>query len=180
MIGLIDNTKKDNILFAKSKKNAVIPTKRDEDGCYDIYACIDDVMLIPPHTVKLIPTGIHTAFSSKYRISVRERGSNTKFATVRAGQIDSGYRGEIFVALHNPSEHYVTITNDLDVKELTIDHFTDGKGDIYKNIIYPSSKAIAQLAVEFVPDVETKEISLEELQAIPSERGFGKLGSSNK
>ena len=28
----------DRLIFAKMKSNAVIPSKREEDGCYDIYA----------------------------------------------------------------------------------------------------------------------------------------------
>lgn len=164
------NTINDTIYFAKMKDNAIIPTKRDEDGCYDIYACTDEEIVIEPHTVKLIPTGICTAFPKKYRISVRERGSNTKFTTVRAGQIDSGYRGEIFVALHNPSNNKVILCNEENVEKYQKRWYTT----------HSKSKAIAQIAVEFVPQISTKEISLEELQSIPSKRGFGKLGSSNK
>ena len=44
----------------------------------------------------------------------------------------------------------------------------------------PTSKAIAQFAVEYVPVVNISEISVEELQKIDSERGIGALGSSNK
>ena len=38
--------KKTKIYFAKTKENAIIPSKRTEDGCYDLYACIDHNMLI--------------------------------------------------------------------------------------------------------------------------------------
>ena len=45
---------------------------------------------------------------------------------------------------------------------------------------YPYSKAIGQLLVVPVPKIEVKELTVEELQAIPSERGTGALGSSGK
>ena len=53
--------------------------------------------------------------------------------------------------------------------------------DNIEAIIYPYSKAIAQLIVHEVHnEVESKEISYEELRSIPSERGTGSLGSSGK
>lgn len=47
-------------------------------------------------------------------------------------------------------------------------------------IFYPYEKAICQAIVVPVPQNTVEEISVEELQAIPSERGTGALGSSNK
>lgn len=47
-------------------------------------------------------------------------------------------------------------------------------------IFYPYEKAICQAMVVPVPQNTVEEISVEELQAIPSERGTGALGSSNK
>lgn len=158
----------DKIYFARTNEDAIIPTKRIEDGCYDIYACFkEDEIIINPHEIKLIPTGVATSMSSDYRISVRERGSNTKTGLiVMAGQIDSGYRGEIFVALYNATNRPVYISKNKSVPQ----------GAIHA----PYNKAIAQLAVEFVPQVETETISYEELLTHKSERGLGKLGSSNK
>ena len=47
-------------------------------------------------------------------------------------------------------------------------------------ILYPYSKAIAQLILHKIYDYESIEMPYEELKAIPSLRGVGKLGSSNK
>lgn len=159
------------IYFAKVKPNAIVPTRRDEDGCYDLYPCFDEVsIVIPPHTVKLIPTGIASAFSSKYRIAFRERGSNTKpNLKVSAGQIDSGYRGEYFVALHNDNNIPVEITKSIEEFERHDDFLR-----------FPYSKAICQFAIEEVPQVDIEEISYEALLEMKSERGMGMLGSSNK
>ncbi|MBU5331702.1 dUTP pyrophosphatase [Anaerocolumna aminovalerica] len=160
-----------DVLFAKVKCEATIPSKRKEDGCYDIYACFDEkYMIIEPHQCKLIPTGLASAFSPKYRLAIRERGSNTKSTLITmAGQVDSGYRGEIFVALYNGNDIPVLITKDV--------------SDVIKadnSISIPYSKAIAQFAMEEVPELNIGEITYQDLLMIDSERGTGALGSSNK
>jgi dUTP pyrophosphatase len=163
---------KNKILFAKVKPDAIIPSKREEDGCYDIYACFDDnCIVIEPHTTKLIRTGIASAFSPKYRINCkRERGSTGKYSmTIVSGQIDSGFRGEWFIAINNTSNKYIYIDKSVD--------------KVYENedtVTYPYTKAIGQFAVEFVPDVDIKETTYEELLTIQSNRGVGELGSSGK
>ena len=160
----------DYIKFARKDDSVKFPTKRDEDGCYDIYAHIAEDFIIPSHTNELVPTGLYSAFDEKYRIAIRERGSNTKAnMIVMAGQIDSGYRGEWFVSIYNGCNKDIILSND-------VDKVFDSGGAIY----VPTSKAIAQFAVEYVPDVVISEISVDELQKIDSERGMGALGSSNK
>lgn len=166
-------TIQDNELYwAKVKPDAIIPTKRVEDGCYDIYACTNkDEIVIKPHAIVDVPTGIASAFSHKYRLDFqRERGSTGSIGlTPKCGQIDSGYRGEIFLKLQNTTDKYIVLSNKYNEK------FEDTYG-----IIYPMSKAVCQAALEIVPEVEEKEITYEELLAIPSERGTGALGSSGK
>lgn len=160
----------DDIKFAREDDSVKFPTKRDEDGCYDIYSHITDDFVIPPHTNKLVPTGLYSAFDKKYRIAIRERGSNTKAnMIVMAGQIDSGYRGQWFVSIYNGNDKKIYLSNHTN-------EIIDNNTFIY----VPASKAIAQFAVEYVPVVNVSEISVEELQKIDSERGTGALGSSNK
>ena len=166
--------KKTKIYFAKTKENAVIPSKREEDGCYDIYACLDQNMLIEPFSVALIPTGIASAFDSKWRLAIRERGSNTKAALITmAGQVDSGYRGEIFVAVYNGNGRPVILSRDVE------DYDKSCRNELGA-IIVPASKAIAQFAMEQVPKLSVEEVSIDELTKVPSERGDGALGSSGK
>ena len=165
----------DKILFAKVKPNAIIPSKREEDGAYDIYACFDeDYIEIKPNEAKLIPTGIASAFDKKYRIVFQERGSTGKISLkVNAGLIDSGFRGEWFVCLNNSSDEIIRI--DKNVNSNTYQNYY-GKETVY----YPYSKAICQAKIQEVPIVDIEEIPYEELKNIPSERGMGALGSSNK
>ena len=164
----------DELYFAKVKPNAIIPSKRDEDAAYDIYACFDDdYLVIPPHQTILIPTGIATVFSSKWVALLRERGSNgSKGLAQRAGVIDSGYRGEWFVPLTNTNRVPIVIVKK--GVELPL---------IYENshaILYPYEKGITQLLMVEVPKLRTKEITYEELLQFNSERGTGALGSSGK
>ena len=53
-----------DLVFAKVKPDAIIPTKEAENAGYDIYACFDeDYMIIQAHETKLIPTGVAAAVS---------------------------------------------------------------------------------------------------------------------
>lgn len=170
--------KEKDVLFAKVKPDAIIPTKRDEDVGFDIYACFDeDYMVINPHETKLIPTGIASACSPNYGFLLRERGSTgSKGIALRAGVIDSGYRNEWFVGLTNTTNKVLFISK-LSERE-TYDKYY---GDIMpESFVYPYSKAIAQTLVVEVPKMEVTEISYDELKEIKSERGMGKLGDSGK
>ncbi|MNW58091.1 deoxyuridine 5'-triphosphate nucleotidohydrolase [compost metagenome] len=180
-LDLIKKNLKDTLYFAKVKPTAIIPSKRDEDGCYDIYAdqSIEEIFIAPGAIVE-VPTGIASAFNSKYRLDFqRERGSTGSIGlTPRCGQIDSGYRGEIFLKLQNVTDKFIILSNRYFKIVTSQEEEKMYKGKEY--IIYPLSKAVCQAALEIVPDVEVKEISYEELEKIPSQRGKGKLGDSGK
>ena len=162
---------KEVIYFAKLQPDAKIPSKEDEDGCYDVYACFEqDLMVIEPGEIKMIPTGIVSAFRPGLRIQLRERGSTGTIGMARrAGEIDAGYRGEWFVALNNTSN-----------KKIIISKLTEKTQKSETQVIYPYTKAICQAALEYEPQSITLEVSKEELMQFESERGDGKLGSSGK
>lgn len=179
-----------NIKFAKVRPNAIIPDKRDEDMGFDIYACFDeDYMVINPHETKLIPTGIASACDPGYGFLLFERGSTgSKGIARRCGVIDSGYRDEWFVGLTNTTDKMLFISklNTEELIEVLVidkDNPIDWKladDEVLNSIVYPYSKAIVQAWVAPVLKTNKEEISYEDLKAIPSERGLGKLGSSNK
>ena len=164
---------KDELVWAKASETAVIPTKRDEDGGYDLfcdYPSDTHNVEIKPHETIMIPTNIHVAFPKKYVMILKERGSNGSIGLAqRAGVIDSGYRGAIFVAITNENDIPVVITRSTD----KVERFA---GKIY----YPMSKAISQAVMVVSPQLDSKEVTMEEFNKIPSERGDGKLGSSGK
>ena len=159
------------IQFAKLREDAVIPTKRDEDSDYDLYACFDgEEFVIPPFSTRLIPTGLISAFDKKLGVKFEERGSNTKWCgIVQAGVIDSGYRGEWLCAVYNGNPVPVHITKAADEVQRLEDR-----------VLVPYGKAVCQFHVREIPRVEVVERSPEEILAVSSERGTGKLGSSGK
>lgn len=163
----------DKIYFQKIKDNAIIPSKREENGGYDIYACIDKYddsgqIIIKPGEIKMIPTGIATAFDKKYVALVRERGSTGKIGMeVRAGVVDSSYRGQWYIFIKNSNKKEIYI-NDI------FDEITIFREDIY----YPISKAIAQFILTRAYHLESKVV--DDINQFDSKRGKGKLGSTGK
>ena len=102
----------DTIRFAKVNEKAIIPSKNVENAGYDIYGIFggndDENRIVKPHQTKLIPTGVACALPSKYYFQVEERGSTgSKGIKKSAGVIDSGYRGEIFIAITNSTNRYL-------------------------------------------------------------------------
>lgn len=162
------------IKFAKVRPTAIIPNKRNEDAGYDIYANFDnDYIQIPPHRTVMIPTGIACACNMDYCFILKERSSTgTKGIAQRCGVIDSGYRGEVFVPITNTNDKMVYIKKEN--KEIPI------SDNISEYIEYSYEKAIAQILIIPVPITDVEECTYEELRAIPSERGEGGFGSSNK
>ena len=163
---------KKSIKFAKVHPNAIIPSKRLEDGAFDIYACFEEEhIVIKPHETKMIPTGIASVFSSDYVAMLKERGSTgTKGIGQRCGVVDSGYRGQWFCPITNHNDVPLIITKSEEVCDIATD----------LAIVYPYTKAIAQCMMVVVPKLAIEEITYEELLTYESERGTGCLGSSKK
>lgn len=157
------------IRFSKVCEDAIIPSKREEDAGYDIYACFkEDAMVIRPNQCVFIPTGIATAFDNDYVALLRERGSTgSRQMAIRCGVIDAGFRGEWKVAINNTSNKPIYI-----VKEHASVIVEDGA------VAYPYEKAIAQFILTDAYHAEVEVIPYEELKEIKSERGSGMLGSS--
>ena len=160
------------LYWAKVKKEAIIPTKRLEDAGYDLYPCFEEEYLeIAPEHTQLVPLGVASAFDADYVMVLKERGSTgTKGMAQRAGVIDSGYRGEYMAPITNVNDKPVVIA-----KKAVADQF-----DSEEYIVYPYEKAICQGVLVMMPQLESEEIDLDDLQAMKSERMAGKLGSSHK
>jgi dUTP pyrophosphatase len=157
---------------------AKVPTKRMEDSGYDLYGIIEkDVLVLPPHSNVIIPTGLVMEFPRGFGFVVCNRGSvGTKSAIVGAHIVDSGYRGEVKIDLHNISEKFIYITT------LTLD-------EIYKKILGVQSpedivvlnKNDALTQGMIVPTLHlpvVEKSSVDELTS--SDRGVNAFGSTNK
>lgn len=162
----------DEILFAKLYEDVKIPTKDVENGGYDIYAHFEGPsMTIAPHETKLIPTGLLSAFSNRYVFILKERGSTgAKGIGQRSGVIDSGFRGEWHIAVTNHNDKPLVITKE------------EKEGGTFSSayLVHPYAKAICQGILVPVPSVTVREVSPDEIMAVKSTRGTGKLGSSGK
>lgn len=158
------------IKFAKLDENAKIPSKKTGNVGYDIYACFDDNYIkILPHETKLIPTKIASIIPEGYAIILKDRGSTgSKGISTACGVIDSNFRGEWFVALHNENEIPVYIIKDCVEVEKE------------EAIYYPYTKAITQAILVDDFDATVEEVDKEIIESDITDRGTGIIGSSGK
>lgn len=101
---------KHTIKIKKLSLNAQIPTKGSEYSAgYDLRACIDETIMIAPHSTVKIGTGLAIEIPHGYFGAVFARsGLATKEGLRPAncvGVCDSDYRGEYIVALHNDFDY---------------------------------------------------------------------------
>ena len=131
---------------------AKIPTRGSAEAAgYDLYAATDyDIEISPHETIKIgtglkmaIPKGCFGAIYARSGIATKQglRPANC------VGAIDSDYRGEIIVALHN---------------------------DTNEHQIVPAGSRIAQLIIAPYMEVDIQESSLDETER--GEGGFGSTG----
>jgi dUTP pyrophosphatase len=75
---------------------------------FDLRANLDSPITIPPHGIKIIPTGLYFQIPENFEIQVRPRSGlaakNGVTVLNTPGTVDSDYRGEIKVILINHSE----------------------------------------------------------------------------
>lgn len=114
-----------SVKIKKLDENATIPTYGSEFAAgADLYACMGEKVTINPHETKLIHTGIAMEIPTGFAGLVYARsGIASKRGLAPAnkvGVIDSDYRGEIMVALHNHSESTQTIENGERIAQLVI------------------------------------------------------------
>jgi dUTP pyrophosphatase len=107
-------------------EKAIVPSKGSEYAAgYDLYAVLDvEKIEIAPHETVLIKTGwaMQIPYKSFGAIFARS-GIATKQGLRPAncvGIIDSDYRGEVKVALHNDSDGYQIVTDGERIAQLVI------------------------------------------------------------
>lgn len=143
------------IKFAKLVDTATIPSGREEDLGLDFYYYDRNtyVVSLPPHKVVKLPTGIIMAMDNNYGMILKERSSlGSKGIAIRAGVIDSGYRGEVIICLENTTD----TPYNLDIAKA-----------IAQGILIPNPKKVIE------------EYTYDEIMAINSKRGDGGFGSTN-
>lgn len=154
---------------------AIIPTKSWQAAGYDLYT-VEDEVWIKPHERHLFDTGLGVIPSDNCWLRVIDRGSTgSKGIHTHCGVVDTDYRGRLFVCLNNDNNYPVLFSR---TKEPGMHRTWYGR----KYLVYPLTKAIAQIVPVFMPQVQLKPCSEAEwLESVAlSQRGTGKLGSSNK
>lgn len=110
----------------KLRENAVLPTYGSAFAAgADLYACTEEkTVIFAPHETKFIPTGISVEIPEGYAGLVYARsGIACKRGLAPAnkvGVIDSDYRGEVMVVLHNHSSQPQQIENGERIAQLVI------------------------------------------------------------
>ncbi|MGM9552103.1 MAG: dUTP diphosphatase [Clostridia bacterium] len=117
-----------NVNIKKLNPNAIIPTYGSEyaAGC-DLYACLSEPVTILPHETVLIKTGIALEVPVGYAGLIYARSglaSKRNLAPAnKVGVVDSDYRGEVMVALHNHGTTVQTVEHGERIAQMVIAPF---------------------------------------------------------
>ena len=103
-----------NIKYKVLNELAKEPTRGSEYAAgYDLYAATDNELNIPAHTTVMVGTGLAFELPDGYFGAVYARSGLASKKGLRpancVGVVDSDYRGEVMVALHNDSSDIKTI-----------------------------------------------------------------------
>ncbi len=106
-------------------ENAVLPVYSSEEAAgADLYACEGGEISVAPHQTVMVHTGLAAEIPQGYAGLVFARsGIASKRGLAPAnkvGVIDSDYRGELMVALHNHSEETAVIADRERIAQLVI------------------------------------------------------------
>ena len=90
----------------KLKDNAILPTYGSTQAAgADLYACLDEPMIVEPGKTIFVPTGLSMALPEGTAGLIYARSGlackQDLAPANKVGVIDSDYRGEFIVALHN-------------------------------------------------------------------------------
>jgi len=100
---------------------AKAPTKSTSGSAgWDVYA--NKQITILGNSVKPIPVGIKVACENDeyFRVADRSGNATKSHMHVVAGVIDSDYRGEVKVAIHNTGKNHIIISNGMKIAQLIL------------------------------------------------------------
>lgn len=116
---------KADIPIKKLNSRAVLPTYGSEYAAgADLYACVEDAVILEAGETKLVPTGLAMEIPAGYAGLIYARsGLASKKGLAPAnkvGVVDADYRGEVMVALHNHSGEKAVIEPGERIAQLVI------------------------------------------------------------
>ena len=112
------------LTFQRLRAGAAVPERATAGSAgLDLAACIESDVVIPPHEIRLIPTGLAAApdRSDVMLMICARSGLAAKHGIALAngvGIVDADYRGELCVALINQSGTAFTVTNGMRIAQL--------------------------------------------------------------
>ena len=114
-----------NINYTKLRYNAVEPTRGSVCAAgYDLSAAIDKPIMIAPNCTVKIPTGLSVELPDGTFGGIYARSGIASREGLRpancTGVVDSDYRGEIIVALHNDSDTHRIVEPDERIAQLIV------------------------------------------------------------
>ena len=103
------------IQVKKLRAGAILPTRGSAAAAgYDLYACLQEPLTIPPHATVPVGTGLAMAFPEGWFAAIFARSGLAAKKSLRpancVGVCDADYRGEYIVALHNDGEEPRTVS----------------------------------------------------------------------
>ncbi len=115
----------ETIAVKKLRAGAKMPTFGSEEAAgADLYACLDEEVTIAPGQTVFIPTGLAMALPKGYVGLVYARSGlackQDLAPANKVGVIDSDYRGEFMIALHNHGKETRTVHHGDRVAQLVI------------------------------------------------------------
>ena len=113
------------VAVKKLREGAKLPTYGSAFAAgADLYACLDTPVTIQPHETVLVPTGLSFEIPAGWAGMIHARsGLATKRHLAPAnkvGVIDSDYRGEVMVSLHNHSNLPQTVEPEERIAQMVI------------------------------------------------------------
>jgi dUTP pyrophosphatase len=113
------------IEIKKLQESAVLPERGSASAAgYDLFACMEEDVVIKPHETKMIGTGLAGAIPEGYFGGIFARSGLSSKEGLRpancTGVVDADYRGEIKVALHNDSEVERVVTVGEKIAQLVV------------------------------------------------------------
>lgn len=115
----------DKIAVKRLKPNAILPTYGSAEAAgADLYACLEETVTVAPGQTVFVPTGIAMEIPRGYAgLAYARSGLACKQDLAPAnkvGVIDSDYRGEFMIALHNHGSQVRAVSHGDRIAQLVI------------------------------------------------------------
>lgn len=122
-------------------REELIPTYASKGAAgADVRANIEEDIVIPAGSWKLIPTGLFFEIPQGYEIQVRPRSGLAFKSGITVlntpGTIDSDYRGELGVILMNHGKSDFLVTRDMRIAQIVVASVTIGRFEIAQNLAH--------------------------------------------